>query len=246
MVFPKTKRDEKTSVRLAELAAHREKQREHHQSLRHTPAWLKDALDKFNRLATAAQGTDNDEALIYPCRFHENRIARLMHLLENESIALAAVEPIKEMLVDYLLELPCGLAEIGERLLTVEDDTFYDVVVVTGGREVDARAEEERQSAAEAEAKDQAEPTLFPLHVALGGGHGRGRHGRGRHGRGGARRARRHCTAGRLPAAGPSCSATRGPAGPGLRGDQARARARDLIREAVGCARCRGRCAAPY
>ena len=40
-------KDEKTVARRAELAAHRERQRERHQTLHHTPAWLKDALDKF-------------------------------------------------------------------------------------------------------------------------------------------------------------------------------------------------------
>ena len=56
-------KDEKTVARRAELAAHRERQRERHQTmhqtLHHTPAWLKDALDKF-------------KGIRYSCSCYEN------------------------------------------------------------------------------------------------------------------------------------------------------------------------------
>ena len=53
-------KDEKTAAKRAELATHRERLREWYQTLHHTPAWLKDALDKFKGLTIAAQSADDD------------------------------------------------------------------------------------------------------------------------------------------------------------------------------------------
>jgi hypothetical protein len=124
-------KDEKSAAKAAGQAEERTKRAEQHTQLKHTPDWLKDARDKFRDLIHRLEqdGTYGD-TVVARCRFHEQELARLVQQLETEKISTDEVEgaAFKENLLEYLLEAPCGPAEIAERLGDTsadEDETLY-------------------------------------------------------------------------------------------------------------------------
>lgn len=128
------KQAEKQTAMAAEREARKAQLQQRH--LAHTPPWVTSAVAQLESLKERLQ-TDGeiDDEIIERCGYHAQMLGELSKALEKQRLTPDALADVKDYVVDFLLETPCGPEDIVERLTQGGDDGLYEIAPDVGNDE---------------------------------------------------------------------------------------------------------------